>query len=42
MEHMIGIVVILEVEAVMFLMLGNAESHVSCGELVGTTECFTL
>jgi len=39
MEYVIAIVVILEADAVMFVMLGNAEIHVTCGELVGATEC---
>jgi len=39
---MTGIVVISEVDAVMFVKLGNAENHVTCGELVGTTESITL
>jgi len=42
MEHMNGIVVISEADAVIFVMLGNAENHVTCGELVGTTECVAL
>jgi len=38
---MIGIV-ISEADAVMFVMLDNAENHVTCGELLGTTECVAL
>jgi len=39
---MIGIVIISKGDAIMFVMLGNAENHMTCGELVGTTECVTL
>jgi hypothetical protein len=42
LEHTIGIVNLSEVHAIMFVMLGSTENHVTCEELVGTTECVTL
>jgi len=39
---MTGNVVISEVDALMYVVLTKVEEHVPIGELVGTTECFTL
>jgi hypothetical protein len=39
---MIGHVVFSEVDALMYVVLREAEEHVSYGMLVGTTECVTL
>jgi hypothetical protein len=39
---MTGNVVISEVDALMYVVLSNAEKLVRYGELVGTTECITL
>jgi len=39
---MTGIVVISEVDAVMYVVLSRAEKHVPCGELIGTIETLAL
>jgi len=39
---MIGIIVISEVHALVYVVLSKAENHVPYGELCGTTECITL
>jgi len=35
-------VVISEVDALMYVVLSEAEKHASCRELVGSTECITF
>ena len=42
LERIIGNVVISEVDAPMYVVVSEAEKHVSYGELVSTTECITL
>jgi len=42
LERTIGNVVISEVNAVMYVVIGKACKHVPCGKLVGTFECLTL
>jgi hypothetical protein len=39
---MISMVVMSEVDAVMYIILGRAENHVTYREIVGTTKCITL
>ena len=40
-ERMISNVVVSDVNALMYVILSQAEKHVPYGELVGTTECLT-
>jgi hypothetical protein len=42
LKPMTGIVVISEEDALLNVVLSEAEKHVSYGELVGTAECVTL
>jgi hypothetical protein len=39
---MIGNVITSEVDALMYVVLSNAEKHMPYVELIGTTECFML
>jgi hypothetical protein len=39
---MTGIVVVFEVDVIIYVVVSKAEKHKSYGELVGNTECITL
>jgi len=42
LQRTIGNVIIPEVNAVMYVVIGKAYKHVPCGKLVGTFDCLTL